>query len=257
MGTNNSKINSKDVIFCIHGNSSSKRVFNSLIASKSYQQRIIAIDLPGHGDNIMDYKKHKDFSFSLYKEYLINKINEIEGNILLIGNSLGGHLAIEVATKIKNLKGLVIFGTPPVKRPLNLEEAFNPVEALHTFFNDNPCEGEINNAIDIAVQNKGVKEQLIKDFLRTNPFVRSSCAKEITENKLDDEYKLYKNLDVPKLIIHGDTDPTVNKNYLLELNAISTKSEFVEIKNCGHYASIEQPAIFNNLVLKFCKTVFA
>lgn len=106
----NSKMGvSKGTIVCIHGNSSSSKVFYSLLNSEEISQTIIAVDLPGHGTAVNE-KLPKEKLFSFYKKELVNFINRIEDDIILIGNSLGGHLAVEIAKDISSLKGLVIMG---------------------------------------------------------------------------------------------------------------------------------------------------
>lgn len=246
----------RTILVCIHGNSSSSKVFEKLKKIESKDIEIFDLDLPGHGKNTKNYTNHTDFSISFFSDFLIDKINALNANVLLIGNSLGGHLALEIAELINNLKGIVIFGTPPLQKPLNLEEAFLPIEALQTFFTENPSDHHIENAISYAIQNKTIKDILINDFKNTNPLVRSSLANDIGLGNLKNEYVIYKNLNVPKFIISGDFDPTVNKDYLKQLNTDSGNSEFFEIQNCGHYPSIEQPEEFNNLILKISKKVF-
>ena len=130
----------KGTIVCLHGNSSSLIVFHPLFKSKLLDYSIISFDLPGHGDSIEKYKNHSNFSISFFKENLIKCINSIDDDILLVGNSLGGHLAIEISEEIKRLKGLLIFGSPPVKKPINFEEAFLPVAALQTYLTEKPTE---------------------------------------------------------------------------------------------------------------------
>ena len=95
------------------------------------------------------------------KEYLLKQLKYHKGNVILVGHSLGGHLAIEIAEKIDNLKGLIIIGTPPVKKPMNLEEAFLPIQEIQTFFTENPIHKDIESIVDIALQNKKVKEEII------------------------------------------------------------------------------------------------
>ena len=137
----------KGTIVFIHGNSSSSFVFDEVLKCKSIPQTKIAVELPGHGINTNLGHEVKDFSIEVYRAKLIDLLSRIDDDVLLVGNSLGGHLVIEVAQEVNRLKGLVIFGTPPLKKPLNLEEAFLPVDALQTFFTENPTDTEIESAI--------------------------------------------------------------------------------------------------------------
>ena len=82
----------------------------------------------------------------------------------MVGNSLGGHLAMEIASSIKRLKGLVIFGAPPVKKPINFSDAFLQCDALSCFLTENPEVEDIKVATKTAVFDNTFVELLINDF---------------------------------------------------------------------------------------------
>jgi pimeloyl-ACP methyl ester carboxylesterase len=247
----------KGTIFCIHGNSSSAKIYQEFLESNEILNTKIAIDLNGHGNNQSDDYQINNFLFDSYKKFLLEKIVEIEGDILLIGHSLGGHLAIEIAHDIKNLKGLVIMGTPPVKKPINFEKAFLPVPALNTFFTEYPKEKEITDAINIAVKNKAKRAVIISDFKKANPLVRKPLAVNLIENQLLNQFHVFTKLNIPKYIIAGDSDPFVNRDYL---EYVKNNSEYscriFDIKNCGHYPSIDKPREFINIIKEITKEVF-
>ena len=244
-------------IVCVHGNSSSSLVFKSILNSGIIKQTKIMIDLPGHGDSVEEYKNHTNFSISFYKEKLINYINTLDDDILLLGNSLGGHLSIEISKEIKNLKGLVIFGTPPVKKPINFEEAFLPVSALQTFLTEKPTEEAILEAANIAVHNKESVISIVSDFKRTNSLVRKKVAEDILGNNLGDEFKIFTEFEIPKFIIAGDQDPSVNKEYLEKVTKnCESNCELIVFENCGHYPSLEKPDEFIEKIINITSKVF-
>jgi len=51
---------------------------------------------------------------------------------VIVGWSLGGHIALEAASALPDAAGFVIFGTPPVSGPADMPEAFLPNPALET-----------------------------------------------------------------------------------------------------------------------------
>jgi pimeloyl-ACP methyl ester carboxylesterase len=235
----------KGTIVFLHGNSSSNKVFESILNSSEIKQTMIAYDLPGHGESVEEHKNHQDFSYRFYKDALIKNINSIQGAVLLVGNSMGGHLAIEISKQIKNLKGLVIFGAPPVKKPINFEEAFMPVEALQTFFTEKPTDEAIEAAVNIAVYNKECITTIVNDFTKANPLVRKGIYDDIFGNNFEDEYTIFTTLEVPKYIIMGDVDPSVNPEYLKSVkNESEDNCTLIPFENCGHYPSLEKPDEF-------------
>ncbi|WP_397446670.1 alpha/beta hydrolase [Polaribacter sp. R77954] len=246
----------KGTLVCIHGNSSSSDVFESLLNSNNINHTVVAVNLPGHKNNLDDFKHHTDFSMSFFKESLIEEINTIKDEIILVGNSMGAHLAIEIANDINHLKGLIIFGAPPVKKPINFEEAFLPVEALQTYFTANPPEEAIDAAANIAVENKEKAALVANYFKSTNPLVRKHIAEDIFSGNLDNQYKIYTNLLVPKFIIAGDKDASVNFEYLKKVNDNSKNSELIIFENCGHYPSLEKPTEFLETMILILSKIF-
>jgi len=247
----------KGTIVFIHGNSSSSSVFKHIISSEKISQTKVTLDLPGHGNSIDEYRNHKNFSIQFYKKLLADFINSIDDEILLVGNSLGGHLAIEISKEIKNLKGLVIFGTPPVQKPINFEEAFLSVEALQTFLTENPTKSAIENAATIAVFNKKNIQTIVDDFNNSNPLVRKDLATDLVSDNWANQYKIFTQLNVSKFIIVGDVDPSVNPNYLETVKkACNDNCTIIPFKNCGHYPSLEKPNEFLETMVSITSKIF-
>lgn len=247
----------KGTIICIHGNSSSAKVFQEFLNADEILQTKIAFDLNGHGENQNENQTLNDFSFESQKNFLLAEIAKIDDDILLIGNSLGGHLAIDISREIKNLKGLVIMGTPPVKKPINFEEAFLPVEALNTFFTENPSDTEIQEAIDAAVIDKTKSETIISDFKNTNFLVRKAVTIDVTENNFEDQYVIFTELNSVKYIIAGDKDPSVNREYLENVKDNCTNNcKIIDFENCGHYPSADSSNEFIKTIKAISEEVF-
>jgi pimeloyl-ACP methyl ester carboxylesterase len=251
------KGNKKGTIVFIHGNSSSSAVFDEVMKSDVIVHSKIAVDLPGHGASKKGYDKLEDFSILNYRDKLISFIKTIDDDVLLVGNSHGGHIAIEISKEIKRLKGIVIFGTPPFKKPLNLEETFLPVPELQTYLTENPNEEEIESAAHVAVFNKKHANRIIEDFKRANPKVRMAILNDITENKLLDQFKMFINLNVSKYIIAGSHDPSVKPEYLkMVSDACNGHCELIHFENCGHYPSLEKPKEFAETINVMANKVF-
>ena len=226
----------KGTIVFIHGSSSSSKAFSPIYES-DIPYSLVTFDLYGHGKSDHNGK----YLLSDLKNQIRSVVNEIDDEILLVGNSLGGHLVLEIANEITELKGLLIFGAPPVRKPLNMDEAFLQTPELITFFTENPSEEELDNSLSVAVQNIDVISQLKKDFQRSDPKFRAATATLV--NQFSDQLALLTNLKCKKFIIAGEQDPSVNPIYLEENRR---KADYILIKmnNCGHYPTLEQPDEF-------------
>lgn len=238
----------------IHGNSSSTNIFRDL----NLGYTTILPVLLGHEILNNHYNSNDRFDLKNNKRHLIKIINTYKEPILLVGNSLGGHLAIEIASEIKNLKGLIIFGTPPVKKPINIDEAFLPVEALNTFLNEHATLSDIHQAADVAVYSEKHRASIIADFSRTNSKVRAHLAEDIINGNWSDQYNLFTHLDCPKIIVSGDHDPSVNKDYLKKTveNSINN-TQLIELEECGHYPTLEQPDKMSKIINDFAAKIFS
>ncbi|MBT6021836.1 MAG: alpha/beta fold hydrolase, partial [Candidatus Thioglobus sp.] len=93
----------KDLVL-LHGWGFNADLFNALIEKYQNQYRITKIDLPGHG-------RSKDVAGGI-DEWCDEIIKILPKNPILLGWSLGGLLAINIATKIQ-LSRLILIASSP------------------------------------------------------------------------------------------------------------------------------------------------
>jgi pimeloyl-ACP methyl ester carboxylesterase len=128
---------------------------------------------------------------------------------------------------------------------------------LNTFLSESPTDDEISKIIHLAIRNKKIHSQLVDDFKKTDPRVRKKLAEDLAQGEFLDEFTIFKNLTIPKLIIAGDSDPSVNRAYLSEVkNACNGTCDIYDFKNCGHYPSIENPIKFIEIIHSFSSSIF-
>ena len=109
---------SKGTVILIHGTGASKNWWDPIAPLLLDKFNVIALDLPGMGDSDhCDVYSFENFGNSVLSIIKNEKLTE---NIVLVGHSLGGHVAGYVATKQSELiAGLVMIDTPV--RPPNFE----------------------------------------------------------------------------------------------------------------------------------------
>lgn len=104
---------SKKVALLIHGFTTSPKEFKGL--SKSLAENGIssyALLLPGHGTSPERLSIVKHYQWIEYVEQQIAMLSKEYSEIYLIGNSMGGNLALICAQYSKKIKGVVTLGTP-------------------------------------------------------------------------------------------------------------------------------------------------
>ncbi|KAF2674062.1 alpha/beta-hydrolase [Microthyrium microscopicum] len=103
-------------LLMIHGNSFNKRIFHHILTSPlSKSHRLLAFDLPGHGASTNAPDAERSYSMPGYADAAIEILTKLEiGPVIVLGWSLGGHIAIEMIPKYSPLLGIMIVGSPPV-----------------------------------------------------------------------------------------------------------------------------------------------
>ena len=114
-------------VLLIHGNSSCLEVFRHQIDGPlARQNRLIAFDLPGHGrssDAIDPARTYTLPGFADVSREILSLLAVEEAVVL--GWSLGGHIALEMMQEFSGARGLVLVGAPPVD-PETFSKGFRP-----------------------------------------------------------------------------------------------------------------------------------
>ncbi len=243
----------------IHGNSlSSKSFVKQLNDSSLKKYKITAIDLPGHGNSQRAVNPSKTYSVNGFvrevSEFIESKFHE---PVILVGHSLGGHIALETAGILPNIKGLVIFGTPPMGKPPEMERAFKPHRSMVLAFKGELDEKE---ALDLCKGYLGPTDQIpkefIEDILSVDIVMRTKLAESIESEEFNDELKIINNLKIPIAIFHCEKDELVNLDYIKNITAPNLWQNKIHlIKNAYHSPQFEQPEEFNELLDNFIKDI--
>src|SRR6476646_5161612 len=84
-----------DVLLLIHGMAGSSSTWRAVLPTLSENYRVVAPDLPGHGES---GKPRGDYSLGAFAAWLRDLLNELEiDRVTVIGQSLGGGVAMQFA----------------------------------------------------------------------------------------------------------------------------------------------------------------
>jgi 2-hydroxy-6-oxonona-2,4-dienedioate hydrolase len=195
------------------------------------------------------------FSNPLTKERLDNLVDYLDAfieahnlsKVILMGNSLGGHVALLYAWRQPNkVKKLVLTGSsglfensfggtfPRVKDYSYIQEK---VES--TFYKREVATKELIDEVFETVQSRSKTLSIIG-------LARAAQRHNMTN--------LLQQVTAPTLLIWGLQDTITPPEVALEFHDLLPHSELIFLDHCGHVAMMEQPKLFNQHVRKFLET---
>lgn len=244
----------RPVVF-VHGNSCSAQTWHPLMAGEFGQlHRCLALDLPGHGHSA-PAADPTAYSLPGYAALLTEFLQATgAADAVIVGWSLGGHIAIEAMPGLPAAAGLVIFGTPPVAAVSQLADAFHRHAALGIGMTADvtPDQAHTFAASFTAPGSRIPLDGFTKDILRTDGAARSGLSASIAEGRFADQVAVVAALDVPIAIVQGQDEQLVNLAYLTELSVPRLWRGRVQlIAGSGHALHQEAPAEFADLLQQF------
>jgi pimeloyl-ACP methyl ester carboxylesterase len=233
----------------LHGNSSSSRFWDPLIASRLNQNfNMLVWDLPGHGNSPRASDPRLAYSLRNYADLLVTLIKAYQlKHFYLIGHSLGGHIILETPEILKASQGAVIMGTPPLGFPPRLDLAFQMSPQFLVLLQDNNDRAtlEANFQTMVSPKKADLAQILLEDYLHTDPTARIWLAKNLQSGESIDELEVFRNFKEKITLVKAEKDPMINPAYFSQH---LPEDLITEIPGAGHYAPLEFPESFIELI---------
>lgn len=250
------------VLVFLHGNSAAKEVFFRQFSHfAGADLSLIAIDLPGHGcsgNALHPDSQYTISGYALIVHHLLEHLNVRD--YVLVGWSLGGNIAIEMAGRGFPLKAMLLMGAPPVGPGTeDFEKAYLPATFDSAVSKGDTTDDEITAYTKMIYGSlEPIPELFTETARRTDGHAREimvshwlsgvdGCNQQATVAS-------WKN---PVCVIHGECEPFVSLPYLENVawrnlwgNKIHT------LGNCGHAPFLEDSAVFNTLLESFISDIF-
>jgi len=244
----------RPVIF-VHGNSCSSRTWSNILDGPFGQRhRCLALDLPGHGDS-EKAKDSSDYSLPGYASVLAAFAEATNAtNAVIVGWSLGGHIALEAVPALTNAPGFVIFGTPPIASADQMSVAFQPNPAMAFTFapSISPDEARAYAAAFVAPGSDLDLSETVTDVLKTDGAARAGLGASLAEGRYADEIAITATLPEPLAILHGAGEQLISLDYLRTLRIPALwRQEIQLIPAAGHAPHLETPGQFTALLQDF------
>ncbi|MDT0646183.1 alpha/beta hydrolase [Zunongwangia sp. F260] len=202
--------------------------------SKGY--KVLIPELPLYSMSLL---KTSVATFAKYlKEFIEFKGFE---EVILLGNSLGGHIAL-VATKLypSLIKGLVITGSSGLYEnamgesyPRRGDYEFIRKKAQNVFYDPEVATKEI---VDEVYETVSDRNKLVKTLAIAKSAIRHNMAKDLPK------------MLTPTCIIWGKNDNVTPPEVAEDFDRLLPDSDLYWIDKCGHAAMMEHPEEFNALL---------
>lgn len=250
-------------IMLIHGNSASGKIFKKQFEAFGKQYRLIAPDLPGHGDSSPAKDPQACYSLPGYAKVLAEIIKKLDlKEIVVIGWSLGGHIALEMSVLPSLLlKGIVITGTPPISlSPEGFQKGFNVFEGLdlvgfENIFSEDQARSFIAH-VNGAHMVSNETSFMIQDAIKTQGLARKHMIASLHAGIGRDQVDVVSSMRIPLAIIVGKNDCVINHDYIYNVMYSSLWRQKVYcIEDAGHAVFWEKAEQFNKLVSEFLKAI--
>jgi pimeloyl-ACP methyl ester carboxylesterase len=239
----------------VHGNSSSSATWQALLDGPLGERyRCVALDLPGHGASGLA-PDADGYSLPGYTTL----VAEFAGSVgahepVLVGWSLGGHIALEAVPALPDVAGLVVFGTPPVASPADLGIAFLPNPAMGVGFAAEVDEAAARGyaASSLRPGSPVPLQPFVDDILATAGEARAGLAASFPAGRYVDEVAILGALTIPIAILHGREEQLVSLDHIAGLTAPTLWRGAVQvIDGAGHSPHHETPEAFTDLLSQF------
>ncbi len=251
----NTKINYSNsgagtTIVLLHGYLENISMWDFCIAEMAKKNRVIAIDLLGHGQSeclgyVHTMEDQADMVFGVLQDLKIRKVT-------LIGHSMGGYVALAFAELYpENLKKLVLMNSTSYED--NLARKTNRDRAIKMVKKDYASFVRLSIANLFSDANRKILideiENVKLEALKT-PLQGIVAAQEGMKIRKDREMILH-SLKIPILLILSKRDPVLNYNENIK-QIENTNIQLVTFED-GHMSHIENRAALLTVLLKFVK----
>ncbi len=231
-------------IILLHGLMGDVENFGNMVSYMSKEYKIYGLDLKLFEGSILKV------SVKRLSDYLYDFMNHLNlENAVLLGNSMGGHIALIFAKEhAKMVDGLILTGSSGLYEnsmgdsfPRRGDYEYIKSKTEEVFYNPKVATKELVDKV-FAIANK--RTSILKLLGYAKSAIRHNMAKDLP------------NITCPVCLIWGEYDKVTPPKVAREFDELFPNSELHWIKLCGHAPMWEQPQQFSKIALKWLKKHF-
>jgi pimeloyl-ACP methyl ester carboxylesterase len=228
-----------EVLLLLHGLMGALSNWEGVIEEFKHKYKVIIPMLPIYdlpllttGVKTLSKYVHKFVKFKDYK------------SVILLGNSLGGHVGLIYTLAHKDfVKALVLTGSSGLYEnafggsfPKRESYDFIKEKVQYTFYNPEIATKEL---VDEVYETVNDRHKVIRILAMAKSAIRHNIGKELNK------------ITIPVSLIWGKDDKITPPRVAVEFKELLSDSELNWIDHCGHAPMMEHPIEFNKILSKF------
>ncbi len=235
----------------VHGFTGDREDFADVVAPLAVDRRVLAVDLPGHGESEPHAGPADPAAYELaaLSRWLLAFVMRCAaGPVYLAGHSLGGLLVQRAAASAsQRVTGLVLASTGPGALP---DEAGERVTRIAAAVRDGGPTAAVEMAVDHGAS-AAERERTARRLAHLPPAAVVGTARAlVTAEPLG---AFLRGIDVPVLVIHGADDDAWPVSAARQLAATVPGAQLAVLDGAGHSAMREEPGEWATAVAGFLR----
>jgi pimeloyl-ACP methyl ester carboxylesterase len=224
---------------------------NPFLDQLAGEYHVYAPELPGYGESLGEDYLEDMLDFTLHTWDVVDELGLIGTNPHIIGHSMGGMIAAEMASINPHEVGKLVLASAAglwiEEDPIPDMFSFLPFEFADYLFHDPSKAALLSGGVDFT------SPEAMTEFLVGNSRRLGMAGKilfPVPNRRLSK--RLYR-LTAPTLIVWGETDKLIPLSYAAKWNELIPGSQLTSIGEAGHMLPYEQPDQFVEAALGFLR----
>ena len=232
------------LVLLLHGWGANIDLFADTIALLSQKYRVLALDLPGHGQS---QEPPKAWDVDAYVDFVLDFLKDYEfDSITLLGHSFGGRVIIKLCARalpftVEKVILVDSAGVKPEKTALRRAKEGVYSAVKHVVSKDK-MEKVFPHLMESMRRRNGSA-----DYNAASPVMRETLVKVVNEDLCD----LMPCVKCPALLIWGTADTATPLSDGQTMEKLMPESALVTFEGAGHFSFLEQPQRFLRVIASF------
>ncbi|MFF2110300.1 alpha/beta fold hydrolase [Rhodococcus koreensis] len=255
-----------ETLLLVHGMAGSSATWRAVLPQLAQRYRVLAPDLPGHGDSA---KPRGDYSLGAFAAWLRDLLHELDiERVTVVGQSLGGGVAMQFSYQHpERCERLVLIGSGglgpdvnwtlrllaapgsefllPLMAPAAIRDAGNKVRSWLAAIGVQSVRGDEMWHAYSSLSDPETRQA----FLRTLRAVVDHRGQAVSALS-----RLYLNAGLPTQLIWGDSDGIIPVSHGYAAHEAMPGSRLAVLDGIGHYPHLEDPAAVVGIIDDFVST---